>query len=94
MLRTEKTQLYRIEMLFLGHECGVKPFQMHGYGMHPCVSEGVCFSRGAEVELHPYSMDVRVIFPVVATKIEEILQSKCNNLNTYWQILEKTFRLM
>ena len=44
--------------------------------MHPCVSDGDCFVRGAEVELHPYSMDVKVIFPVVVTKIDEILKSK------------------
>lgn len=60
----------------LGTKCGVKPFQLHGFGMHPCLSEGVCFYRGAEVELHPYSMDVRIIFPVVVTKIDEILKSE------------------
>ena len=65
-----------IKYFILGTRCGVKPFQLHGFGMHPCVSEGVCFYRGAEVELHPYSMDVRVIFPVVVTKIDEILKSE------------------
>ena len=56
--------------------CGVLPFHLHGYGMHPCLSDGICFVRGSEVELHPYSMDNRVVFPVVIRKIHEILTSK------------------
>ena len=62
--------------MFLGHKCGVKPFQLHGHGMHPCIGDNVCFTRGSEVELHPYSVDVRMIFPVVVNKIDEILKSK------------------
>ena len=56
--------------------CGVKPFHLHGYGMDICVSNGPCFRRSSEVELHPYSVEGEMVFPVVCERLGRVLRSK------------------
>ena len=56
--------------------CGVEPYSIHGYGMHPCVSNGECFKRGCEIDLHSYATDIRLILPIVAVRLENILSCK------------------
>ena len=60
--------------------CGVRPFQLHGFGMDACMSSGACFRRSSEIELHPYSVDGELIFPVVIMRLDRILSSKYNGL--------------
>lgn len=52
------------------------PFQLHGYGTDICVSNGPCFRRSSEIELHPYSVDGNMIFPIVCERISRVLESK------------------
>lgn len=56
--------------------CGVKPFQLHGFGMDICLTTGACFRRANELELHPYSVDGDLIFAVVIMRLDRILSSK------------------
>ena len=60
----------------IGYQCGVEPYTLHGYGMHPCIQNGECFKRGCEIDLHAYAVDLRMILPVVMTRINTILESK------------------
>lgn len=49
---------------------------MHGFGLDPCHSSASCFTRGNEMELHPYDVDARMIFPLIFVRLDEILASK------------------
>lgn len=61
---------------FLDSTCGVQPFQLHGYGTDICVSNGPCFRRSSEIELHPYNVDGTMIFPIVCERLSRVLRSK------------------
>ena len=63
-------------MCFKGFNCGVEPYALHGYGMHPCVSIGECFKRGCEIDLHLHTMDLKMILPIVMYRLSLILECK------------------
>ena len=64
------------------------PFQLHGYGTDICVSNGPCFRRSSEIELHPYSVDGGMIFPVVCERLSRVLKSKLKCLsNVFWVLI-------
>ena len=54
---------------------------MHGFGLDPCHDTGSCFTRGNEMELHPYDVDARMIFPLIFIRLDEILSSKYYGAN-------------
>ena len=68
---------------FLDPTCGVKPFKLHGYGMDICVSNGPCFRRSSEIELHPYSVEGEFVFPLVCERLGRILRSEYLNYEIY-----------
>ena len=72
----EMESLSYLTNYILDPTCGVKPFHLHGYGMDICVSNGPCFRRSSEVELHPYSVEGEMVFPVVCERLGRVLRSK------------------
>ena len=52
------------------------PFQLHGYGTDICMSNGPCFRRSSEIELHPYSVEGEMIFPIVCERLDRVLRSE------------------
>ena len=65
-----------LKFVFLGQKCGVEPFKLHGHGFDPCHTNGSCFTRGNEMELHPYDVDATLIFPLIFVRLDEILECK------------------